>query len=104
MRKRSRSAPAVFTTREVSELLGITPATIRELVYRDADFPKPFRPANSKLYWLRSDVLAYREKIISEFASGIKPVPPRTKLERVRDEGYARMVSDVMAKRELDER
>lgn len=85
----------VITVEEVSAILGPPRRTIYQLTYQDPDFPRPFKPGK-RLFWIRSEVLAYREKKQKEYAERHKPLSPQAaqsekrRLDAART--YARML------------
>ncbi len=55
-----------MTAREVAELLGLTAAAVFHLARTRPNFPKPYKPGTQNHYWLRLEVLAYRDQQASD--------------------------------------
>lgn len=62
----------VITVEEVAALLGPPRRTIYEAMHKKPDFPKPFKVGRS-YFFLRAEVIAYREKLQAEFAARNSP-------------------------------
>lgn len=100
--------PEVIKIEEVSAILGPPRAIIYHLIRTDPDFPKPFKPGK-RLFWIRSEVIAYREKKQAEYAERnpvpTKPDRPPTETERweiKRQRALDRQVADAFKKKMKD--
>ncbi len=83
----------VITIPEVCALLGPPRRTIYEAMRKRPDFPKPFKVGRS-WFFVRAEIIAYREKLQAEFAEKHKPATPeqqeRAKQEQLRLREFSR--------------